>query len=159
MIKSKKHIAQLNVATALDDMDSERLSGFMAKLDIVNAIADRSPGFVWRLQGEDGGDATSIRTTDDSRFLVNMSVWESPKALSDFVWNTVHKNVYAQKHDWFKTPTEPHMVFWWVEPGHIPNVEEAFARLENLRRDGTSDHAFGWEALPEVVAWREKQCG
>lgn len=159
MEKSEKYIAQLNVATALNDMDSDQLSGFMAKVDAINAVADRSPGFVWRLQGEDGGDATEIRASDDPRFLVNMSVWESSESFSDFVWNTVHKRVYAKKHDWFETPTKPHMVFWWVEPGHIPTVEEALDRLEDLRGNGPSDRAFGWESLPEVIAWREKQCG
>jgi hypothetical protein len=154
-----KHLAQLNVATALDDMDSERLAGFNAKIDIVNAVADRSPGFVWRLKGEDGAAATEIRASDDPRYLVNMSVWETPEHFEDFVWNTIHKRVYAGKHEWFEPPKQPHMVLWWVEPGHQPSLDEAMQRLDDLRTNGPSERAFGWESLPGVKLWRQKQCG
>ena len=154
-----KHIAQLNVATALDDLDSDRLASFMSKLDAVNAVADRSPGFVWRLQGDDGADATDVRASDDPRFIVNMSVWETPEHLENFVWNTIHKHVYAKKHDWFEAPKQPHMVLWWVVAGHEPSVEEAMSRLEDLRTNGPNECAFGWESLPGVKLWREQQCG
>jgi len=37
---------------------------------------DGSPGFVWRLQTEDG-DATALRVFDDHMIIVNMSAWAS----------------------------------------------------------------------------------
>lgn len=58
------HIAQMNVATALYPLDDDRMSGFMNRLDTVNALADRSPGFVWRLQSE-SGNATDIDVGGD----------------------------------------------------------------------------------------------
>ena len=110
------HLAQLNVATALDDMTSARMSGFVSRLNMVNAVAERSPGFVWRLMDETGS-ATSLQYADDPRFIVNLSVWETPEDLEHFVWNTVHKRVYDQKADWFEAPKERYFVMWWVPAG------------------------------------------
>jgi hypothetical protein len=151
-------LAQLNVATALDDMDSERLSGFVNALDAVNEVAERSPGFVWRLKDDDGNDATSIQMSDNPRFLVNMSVWETPKALEEFVWNTIHKKIYNQKSKWFEAPAKAHFVMWWVPQDYRPTAEEALARLDHLNTEGPSEHAFGWESLPEIKLWRDQQC-
>lgn len=151
------HLAQLNVATALDDLDSERLADFVAALDGVNALAERSPGFVWRLK-DDSGNATGIQATDNPRLIVNLSVWETAEQLEHFVWNTVHKRVYAKRAKWFEGPRQAHLVMWWVPAAHVPSVEEAFARLEHLREHGSSDRAFGWEALPNVQLWKGQRC-
>ena len=53
------HLAQVNVANAIDDLESARLADFVGALDRVNAVAERSPGFVWRLK-DDTGNATDI---------------------------------------------------------------------------------------------------
>jgi Domain of unknown function (DUF3291) len=151
------HLAQLNVARALDSLESRRLSGFVRALDSVNAVAERSPGFVWRLQG-DAGNALDVSIGDGPRFIVNMSVWESAEALEQFVWNTVHKNVYRRKAQWFESPSEPNFVMWWVPKGHQPTVAEAMAKLDSLRRDGPSADAFGWESLPQIKLWMQQQC-
>jgi hypothetical protein len=151
------YLAQLNVATAVDDLDSQRLADFMGALDGVNALAERSPGFVWRLQSE-AGNATDIKVSDDPRFIVNLSVWETPKALEHFVWNTVHKRIYAKRTKWFEPPKRAYLVMWWVPAGHRPSVEEALDRLDDLRRNGPSERAFGWESLPGVRLWKEQRC-
>jgi hypothetical protein len=65
-----------NVARLVAPLDSPEMAEFVAQLAPVNALADRSPGFVWRLQTE-AGDSTAIRAFDDPLILVNMSVWES----------------------------------------------------------------------------------
>ncbi len=152
------HVAQLNVATALDDMDSPRLADFTAALDRVNAIAERSPGFVWRLTDADGNDATSIQTSDDPRFIVNLSVWETPGHLEHFVWNTAHKRVYDRKAEWFTRRETPHFVMWWVPAGHRPNPAEALGRLDDLTANGPSERAFGWESLPHITRWKDRRC-
>lgn len=139
------HIAQMNVATFLYDPDDPRLAGFMEALDPINALADDSPGFVWRLQS-DSGNATDIQTTDDPRFLVNMSVWESVEALFDFVYRTAHTKVMARRREWAERPVEAHQVLWWVPAGHVPTVEEGLARLARLRREGPSAAAFTFKA-------------
>ena len=151
-------LAQLNVATALEDLESDRLRDFVGALDGVNRRAERSEGFVWRLQDPDGNDATSILVTDDPRLIVNLSVWETPEDLEQFVWNTVHKRVHAKKAKWFSVPSAPHFVMWWVPSGHTPSVEEAMRRLDDLRANGPTERAFGWESLPNVRLWKEQRC-
>ena len=151
------HLAQLNVATALDHLESDRLADFMAALDRVNAVAERSPGFVWRLK-DDSGDATGIRASDDPRFLVNMSLWESPESFEHFVWNTVHKQFYQRRSKWFAAPAAPYLVMWWVPMGRVPSLEEAMARLDDLRANGPSERAFGWESLTNIRLWKRQRC-
>jgi hypothetical protein len=151
------HLAQLNVGRLLDDVESPRLADFKAALDPVNALAERSPGFVWRLKG-DSGNATDVRVSSDARFIVNLSVWETPEQLETFVWNTVHARIYEKKGKWLEASSVPHFVMWWVPVGHTPSTEEAMARLEHLRAHGPSDHAFGWESLPNIRLWMSKRC-
>ena len=122
-------------ATPLCPTDDPRMAEFMGALDRVNALAERSPGFVWRLQG-DGDNATDIKVTDDPTFIVNLSVWETPEQLEHFVWNTMHKRVYQKKGNWFEPMATPHFVMWWVPVGHVPTPEEALARLEHLAQHG-----------------------
>ena len=151
------HLAELNVAKALDDMHSARLADFVAALNRVNALAERSPGFVWRLKDETG-NATDITVPDEPRMIVNLSVWETPHDLEKFVWNTIHKRVYDKKAKWFEAPKAAHFVMWWVPEGHRPTAEEAFDRLADLNTNGPSERAFGWESLPSVKLWKQKQC-
>lgn len=151
------HLAQVNAATALDAIDSPKLADFVAALDRINAVAERSPGFVWRHQDETG-NATNIQVTDNPRFIVNMSVWESPEHLEQFVWNTVHKRVYDKKAKWFEEADEAYFVMWWIPVGHIPTVEEGLERLADLNANGPSERAFGWESLPNVKLWIEQRC-
>ena len=151
------HLAQLNVGHARFPTDDPRMTGFMGALDSVNALAERSPGFVWRLQSA-AGNATDIKLTDDPQFIVNMSVWETPEHLEHFVWNTVHKRVYEKKGNWFEPMATPHFVMWWIPAGQIPTPEEALARLDHLTQHGPSDHAFGWDSLPNVKLWMSQRC-
>src|SRR2546430_8692309 len=106
------HVAQLNIARGKAPLDSPLLAEFMAALDPVKALADRSPGFVWRLQDEDG-NATSIRAFDDDRIIVNMSVWESIEAVRQCVYAGDHLAVMRRRRDWF-TRIVVHMALWWV---------------------------------------------
>jgi hypothetical protein len=135
------HIAQLNVARALAPPDSPVLAEFMAALDEINALADRNPGFVWRLQG-DSGNNTDLRVSDDPLFLVNMSVWSSVEALFDYVYRTAHTQVMVRRRAWFEAPTEAHQVLWWIPAGHVPTAEEAMAKLAHLRAHGPTAEAF-----------------
>ena len=110
------HIAQVNVARALDPLDSPALADFVAALAPVNALADAAPGFVWRLQTEDG-DATGVRIWDDPRVIVNLSVWASLEALWAFVYGGAHVGVMQRRRQWFERPVESHMALWWVPGG------------------------------------------
>ena len=151
------HLAQLNVAKARHALDGPRMADFMGNLDRINGIAERSPGFVWRLQDE-GGNATDIAFGDDPDTIVNMSVWENAQALEHFVWNTMHKQFYARRAEWFKLMESNHLVMWWVPAGHTPTLAEAAERLEHLDKHGPSERAFGWESLPDQQARRQARC-
>ncbi|MBI3710909.1 MAG: DUF3291 domain-containing protein [Proteobacteria bacterium] len=135
------HIAQLNVARTVAPLDSPVLAEFMAALDGVNALAEASPGFVWRLKS-DSGNATDIKVSDDPNFLVNMSVWQSVEALFAFVYRTGHNKVMVRRREWFDKPAEAYQVLWWIPAGHVPTVAEALARLAHLRAHGPTAHAF-----------------
>ncbi len=152
------HIAQLNIGRPLHALDDQRMAGFMDNLDRVNAIAERSPGFVWRLKDE-SNNATALRPFDDPDMLVNMSVWESVEALERFVWATAHKQFYNRNGGWFETLAQPHFVMWPIAPGIIPDLSEAKARLDHLTRHGDSDFAFGWSHLPQIKLWMSRKCG
>jgi Domain of unknown function (DUF3291) len=156
-IEDAFHIAQLNIALPKAPIESPLLAEFVALLDPVNALADRSPGFVWRLQTEEG-DATGIRAFDDDRLIVNMSVWESIDALTAFVYDGGHLEVMRRRRQWMQHLRQ-HLVLWWVAPGHLPTVAEAEDRLEHLRLMGPTPYAFTFkhrfaapehEALPEI---------
>jgi hypothetical protein len=134
-------LAQVNIALLKAPLDTPLLADFVEALEPINALADRSPGFVWRLQTEDG-DATAIRVFEDDRIIVNMSVWESIEALTGFVYRSGHVDVMRRRREWFERMAEAYVCLWWVPAGHIPSVEEAVERLRFLRRYGPSPRAF-----------------
>lgn len=135
------HLAQVNIALPVEPLDSAALAGFVAKLEPVNALADGAPGFVWRLQTEDG-DATAIRAFGDDRLIVNMSVWESIEALWAYVYDGGHLEVMRRRREWFTRMAESHMVLWWLPAGEAPSVAEAERRLAMLQAEGPTPHAF-----------------
>ncbi|MCO6186100.1 DUF3291 domain-containing protein [Rhizobium sp. L1K21] len=150
-------LAELNIARLLYPQDDLRVKPFMDALDLVNGIAERSDGFVWRLK-DDSGNATEIDPFGDPQLIVNLSVWRDANALEKFVWNTVHKQFYRRRAEWFSVMKMEHFAMWFVEDGHTPTVDEAKERLEYLNEHGNSDYAFGWSHLPEVKLWLEARC-
>lgn len=135
------HLAQANVARLREPLDRPLLAGFVARLEPLNELADSMPGFVWRLQ-TDEGDATAIRAFDDPLILVNLSVWESLDALEAYVYRSQHVEALRKRADWFERPSRSPFVLWWIPAGHIPSVEEAKARLELLWERGPTPEAF-----------------
>ena len=134
------HLAQVNVATVRGPLHSPELAGFVAALEPINALADGSPGFVWRLQTEDG-DATAIRPFEDERIMVNLSVWESLEALRTFVYASRHLDVMRRRREWFHR-MDAYLALWWVPAGTIPTVAQAKDRLQLLAGLGPSPDAF-----------------
>jgi len=143
-------LAQLNVGRLRAPLESPLIRDFVEGLEPINALAEASPGFVWRLQ-TDEGDATAIRPYDDDLVLVNLSVWASVTALSDFVYRTAHSDFLRRRRDWFEKPTEPIHCLWWVEHGHRPTVVEAVERLAHLRANGSTDFAFTFRDARDPV--------
>ena len=118
------HLAQLNIARLKFPIDSPEVSEFVDNLDRINALAERSDGFAWRLK-DDSGNATDIDAFDDPMLITNMSVWRDAESLEHFVWNTVHKQIYRKRAEWFSVMDKQHFVMWWVDEGHQPTLEEA----------------------------------
>ncbi len=135
------HVAQVNIGTPVGPVTSEAMAGFMALLEPVNALADASPGFVWRLQTAEG-DATTVRVFDDERFIVNMSVWESLDQLGDFVFRGFHAEVMRRRREWFRRMQDPYTAVWWIPAGTVPTVRDAEYRLLSLRAQGPTPYAF-----------------
>ena len=134
-------IAQLNVGRAVAPLDDPALADFMGWLDAINALAERSPGFVWRLQG-DNGNNTSLKVSDDPRFIVNLSVWSSIDALYDFTYRSEHKTVFKRRYEWFERQSRPNTVLWWQPVGTVPSADEALRRLDRLAELGPTPEAF-----------------
>ncbi|GAB4224428.1 MAG: DUF3291 domain-containing protein [Kiloniellaceae bacterium] len=135
------HLAQINVARALAPLDDPQLAGFVERLDDINALADRSPGFVWRLQS-DSGNATDIQVSDDPNLIVNMSVWQDLDSLFAYVYRSGHLEVMAQRRRWFEKPSGAFMAMWWLPAGQLPSAAEGVRRLQILERKGATADAF-----------------
>jgi hypothetical protein len=134
-------LAQVNIGLPRAPLESAQLADFVTALDPINAIADSSPGFVWRLQTDDG-DATAVRGFGDERLIINMSVWASLEALGDFVFRSAHVEMMRRRREWFEPMAETYTALWWVPAGHRPSVAEAEERLDMLRRHGPGPGAF-----------------
>jgi hypothetical protein len=138
------HLAQCNIVKLKAPLDSPVVADFVAALDPINALADAAPGFVWRLQSEDG-DATSFRVFDDDQILLNMSVWESIEALQAYVYRSGHVEVLRQRRQWAEPFDSVQSTMWWVRAGDLPEPSEAVARLAKLERDGPIADAFTFQ--------------
>jgi hypothetical protein len=134
-------LAQLNIGRAAAPLESEQLRDFMENLEPINALAEASAGFVWRLQTEDG-NATAIKAWDDPLMILNMSVWASVESLADFVYRSAHTDFLRRRREFFEKPVEAIQVLWWVEDGHRPTIAEALERLDDLRANGPTERAF-----------------
>jgi hypothetical protein len=138
------NLAQVNVAKMLGPIDGPVMAGFVANLDPVNALAESSEGFLWRLKTDDN-NATSIKMYDDDFLIVNMSVWKDIDALFKFVYNSNHVEVFKRKKEWFERMPQMHMACWYVPAGYNPTVVDAAKRLEHLRTKGETPHAFSFK--------------
>jgi hypothetical protein len=134
------HLAEVNIGTLRDAVDSPMIADFVANLARINALAEDQPGFVWRLTGE-GDDATDIQPFENPLMAINLSVWTDPDSLAAFVYRTAHRDVMRRRAEWFEK-MELFMCLWWVPIGHQPTPQEAIARLEILRQRGPSPDAF-----------------
>lgn len=139
---SQHELAQLNIAAMKESLDSPGMAEFVANLDRINALADVAPGFVWRLESDDG-DATEFRPLGDMT-LVNLSVWKDLAALNNFVYQSGHVEIMRRRAQWFDRMREAYVVLWWIPQGHRPTTDEAIARLEYLRTNGPTDAAFNF---------------
>jgi len=141
------HVAQINIGRAKGPVEDPMMAGFMTRLDDLNALADRSPGFVWRLQTLEG-NATYFRPYEhDNRILLNMSVWETIDALRHYVYKTAHAEMLRHREEWFERFAGIYLALWWVPVGHIPGIDEAKKRLAHLDQYGPTQFAFTFKTM------------
>jgi hypothetical protein len=138
---SMYELAQLNIGIIKGPMDSPLMADFTANLDRINALAERSEGFVWRLQTEEG-NATALRPFDNPDLLLNMSVWKDIDSLHRYVYNSGHVDLMRRRREWFERMAEAFLVLWWVPKDHRPSITEAISKLETLRKNGPTAEAF-----------------
>ena len=165
MTRARYQLAQVNIGRFRAPIDSPVMKGFRDQLDPINALADASPGFVWRLQTEDG-NATAIRPYEsDDLMAINMSVWQSLETLQQYVYKSAHVGPLRDRKQWFEPIEGPILALWWVPAGHIPTVAEARERLVHLKEHGPTPHAFTFRkpfaapgAGPEVAGLDAEFC-
>jgi hypothetical protein len=150
------HLAQLNIGRIRYEIGDSQMADFTDNLAMVNGLAERTPGFVWRYI-DDSGHSTSTRPYSDPRVAINLSVWENVEALERFVYQTIHKRFYGRRAEWFEHFEGPYFVMWWVPTGHRPSVEEAVERLEYFKQHGPSDDVFDWQTA-NVQLWKTARC-
>ena len=156
------HLAELNLGILKYDWDDPRVADFVTGLDVVNGAAKRSHGFVWMM----GPDEMEFEQTSEQgnmganpRMASTLSVWEDVASLEHFVWNTVHRQFYERRAEWFELMEAMHFVMWWVPEGHLPTLDEGLARLDHLRTHGSSAEAFGWDGSADAQLYKSRQCG
>ena len=141
------HLAQVNIGRVRAPLDDESMQGFVSRLEEINALAERSPGFVWRLKSDDSGPSSYLQPYDDERLLVNMSVWESVEALKDYTYRTAHAEVLRDRKNWFEKFAGVYLAMWWVPVGHTPSIDEAKQRLAHLEEHGPTQFAFTFKSV------------
>jgi hypothetical protein len=158
---SRFQLAQINIGIIQGPIDSPVMADFVANLDRINALAEQSPGFVWRLQ-TDEGNATALSPYDPSEgdIIINVSVWDDVAALNHYVYKTAHVEIMKRRKEWFERMKDQHMALWWIPRGHIPTVAEAVERIDYLRAHGATQRAFGFrDAFPAPDAVRTESAG
>ena len=140
-----QYLAQVNIARMLAPLDNPVMADFVNNLDRINAVAEQSEGFVWRLV-DDSNNATAIKIFDDDYLIVNMSVWKSMQDLFNFTYRTAHLEIFKRKKEWFSKMEDSHMAFWYISSEHIPTVKEAEERLIYLNQYGETPYAFTFKS-------------
>ena len=161
MQPANHHIAEFNRGVLRYDWDDPRVADFANGVERVNAVAERSDGFVWRVSDEEMEAAQldpSGPLGGNPRVASTLSVWRDVSSLEAFVWDTVHRVFYQRKTEWFEPGQGLRLVMWWVPVGHRPSVAEAVERFDFLCENGPSEFAFGWKELSQARLWQSCNC-
>jgi hypothetical protein len=142
------HIAQVNIARMRGDLSDPVMATLVARVDEMNALAESSKGFIWRLRGEEITQMdlcvfeTYVVPFQPSRIFYNMSVWNSIGDLQHFVAKTVHAEMLRDRHMWIDHFDRASLALWWIPAEHRPSVAESAARLRSLHENGPTPYAF-----------------
>jgi hypothetical protein len=138
------HLAQCNIGRTTKPLDHADMAEFVAALEPINALAESSPGFVWRLTGAEGESSSyvDIPGTDDPLLIINYSIWVDVESLRSFMYKTDHVAYLRRRREWFQEPASPISAAWWVPVGSVPDVAEAYGRVVHLQEHGPTETAF-----------------
>lgn len=138
------HLAQLNLGLFRAPLDTEEMAEFTAALDPVNALAEATPGFIWRLTDDDGSSSSFVEVPglDNPLWAPNMSVWRDLESLKHFMYKSGHASYLRRRTEWFQVPDRPINVLWWIPEGEIPTLADAVKRLDYMAEHGPSP--AGW---------------
>jgi len=140
----KYQLAQINVARMIGvNIEDPIMKEFVDNLDRVNALAENSPGFIWRLKDE-SNNASSFNPFDDEQVIINISVWEDITSLENFTYRTFHTDFLKRRKEWFYKYGKVHFALWWIEKGKYPSIQDAIERLEHLQSNGATEKAFNF---------------
>lgn len=127
-------LAQFNLARIRAPLGDIRMTDYAQAIPLVNQLAERSPGYVWR----------SAESGDDPQVLPTLSLWESPDALRSFVYQSGHVEIMKRRGEFLLPFGSPNLALWWVPAGERPTLAEAHSRLAHLTRQGPTHVAFGF---------------
>ena len=145
MNNTQWHLAQINIGKIVGaSINDPVMKTFVDQLEEINALAEGSKGFIWRLKDETN-NATNLNPFGDNRIIVNMSVWGSMDDLTNYIFKGRHAEVMRNRKAWFENFGKPYTAFWYVSVGHIPTVEEAIERLNHLQEKGPTSFAFDFK--------------
>ena len=133
-------IAEVNVALPRAPLDAPAMAGFLKALDDVNWLADRSPGFVWRLRPTHGPVTWGVLGGDE--VIVTLSVWTTFEDLQRYVYRSAHGLFMQKRSRWFLPLGGFSTALWWIDEGDEPSVEDGLGRLVHLREHGPTPGAF-----------------
>jgi hypothetical protein len=150
------HLAQLNISVWKIDAGSAEAAPFNDNVARMNALAERSEGFVWRLLDE-GRNDDGVNLIGGPETLMTLSVWQSPAHLEAFAFNTVHRRIYERKAEWFAKLQSHHLVMWWIAEGSRPTLADAKERLDHINAHGSTDFAFDWPHLESATLWKTRR--
>ncbi len=140
------HLAQINIGRMIGPgINDPSMKSFVDQLEAINALAETSPGFIWRFK-EEGGNATAFDPYGDQKMIVNFSVWQDLASLEAYVYKSAHTEVMKNRRQWFERMEKPYYALWYVPAGHIPDFNEANDRLRYLQEYGPSPMAFDFRS-------------
>lgn len=119
------------------------MTDFVLASPKVNALADCSPGFVWRYESDET-ESFNINPFGKDLMYANLSVWEDLASLKHFVYETWHAEVAENQKKWFH-PLKVNYVLWWIKANSLPTLEEGVERSQYLEKHGPSPYAFNFK--------------
>ena len=137
-------IAQMNWGQMRYPLDDHRMKEFADHLDEIYCLAENTPGFIWRIDGEELATEL-IDLGYNEKMSTTVSVWQTIQDLHKYTYESAHGKYLDRTREWYEKVEGPQLVIWDVEHDERPSFREAQHRLDHLKEHGSSDYAYGWK--------------